>query len=546
MTLAPIYNDAEFVGTTQFNAAAGAVYNGQLDDLIATHIPGVINPAAVTVTATGLIFTFTCTTSFGGLFSNGFIGRPWGTTAGSTTQVYTVNMASFVPGTGTQVVYIALTGQVLDEAPFTVAGPPPGHPDYDPSFASYAAYAETYNTLVFTATTTAPNNLTTLEFGRITLSAGQASVLPSQLVTSYQVPAGSILNDTGVTPGTYSLINGTVDADGRLYSAASATSISIPGNITSTAGTVQGAGIISTSNLVVDGAATVQGALTVYGAGSFESSLAAVGNIVSTTGLVQGVTLQTTPTGNLNIGTGSSLILGNLTVNGTVSGAGEVYAATILATGGTGHLSIGNGTSSIGGTVNVGGNVSTPNGLYGGYISSTGNVNAAGTVTTVNLQLNGEILSTGSYFPILSQAYTAILNGNASAYNPLYCGQSAVLQAATINAQFYGYLAYTGYKRIADPSAPEGYVILQWGSIGTPNNVEILFPISFPYGVCLSVVLSEGSANAGTWGAGHPTIHGSSGYSGAGFAHWTLTWNGSVWYGPGYPGNNCNWYAIGF
>jgi hypothetical protein len=216
MSKQPLYSDAEFVGATQLNNSATVVYAGQQEDLIATHSPGLINPSTVTVTASGMVFTFTCGSTFAGVFGNGFLGRAFGTTAGSTTNVYTVDLTSYVPGSGSQVVYISIAGTGVDQSPYTVMGPPAGHPDFDATFVPYTAYASVYNTLAFGATTTAPDNSTTLEFGRITLSAGQSSVLVSQLVLSHQVLASSVLNNTGVTAGSYNGGAITVGADGRV------------------------------------------------------------------------------------------------------------------------------------------------------------------------------------------------------------------------------------------------------------------------------------------------------------------------------------------
>jgi hypothetical protein len=225
MSKQPLYSDAEFVGATQLNNSATVVYAGQQEDLVATHSPGLINPGTVAVTASGMVFTFTCGSNFAGVFGNGFLGRAFGTTAGSTTNVYTVDLTSYVPGSGSQVVYISIAGTGVDQSPYTVMGPPAGHPDFDATFVPYTAYASVYNTLAFGATTTAPDNSTTLEFGRITLSAGQSSVLVSQLVLSHQVFAGSVLNHTGIAAATYAYPDSiTVGADGRVSAISDAAS----------------------------------------------------------------------------------------------------------------------------------------------------------------------------------------------------------------------------------------------------------------------------------------------------------------------------------
>ena len=279
---------------------------------------------------------------------------------------------------------------------------------------------------------------------------------------------------------------------------------------------------------------------------------------VSATGTIYGSLLETTPTGSINIGNGASNIGGNTTIDGTLTVDGSFYSATsvyspLLATTAAGSLNVGTGTSSFGGIVNfpdvtiTGGNIAATSGtvtaevvtftseLTGPYIAiSDGNIDVlSGTVTAVVLGTT----AAGS---------ASIGTGGVTTSGKVSCASPGTsLGAATILNQFYGVLSGSGYKRIADQASPTGYMLLQWGNTATANNVEVVFPIAFP-NAALLVVLSEANANASNWGAGNPTIHGSSGLTVGGFAHWTLTWNGSIWYNPGSPGNDVSYIAIGY
>ncbi len=260
----PIFNDAMFLGAAQMNAAGQTFVSGEQDDLGATHTPGLINPSGVTVTGSGLVLTFTCSTSFAALFGNGLLARAHGTTNGTDSQVYTVDFTSHVPSSGSQLIYVTLGNTTVAQQPFTVTGPPQGHPDNSPTFASYLAYAENYNTLTFNASITPPDNSTVIEFARVTLSAGQSTVLPSSLVYTSQVYAGSVLNHTGVAPATYTLLNGTVGADGRITSASSAYNVVVPGTLTvdsttTIAGQLQANGGMTSTNIGLTGGITTPG-----------------------------------------------------------------------------------------------------------------------------------------------------------------------------------------------------------------------------------------------------------------------------------------------
>jgi hypothetical protein len=280
----------------------------------------------------------------------------------------------------------------------------------------------------------------------------------------------------------------------------------------------------------------------------------------SSAGTVYAALLETTQAGYLNIGTGASNIGGTLTVNGNIVTNGEVYAVTGLYTGATGNLGVGTGASSFGGTVNFPGvSIANANISSTGTVAAVdvtfstelsgpafsvvnGNVNAtSGTVTAVDLTATNtvtanvgsfgtEITCSNTYFPVLCNSYTGILNIAASAYNPLYCASSpGAPNAATIMSQFQGVMLSTGGTMSFPLYGAAGGFIIKFGQVDTGYGIGCAFPTAFP-NACLGVVISEGAAQNNTWGGGdNPTLHAATVYGPGGFTHWTLYWTGSAW-----------------
>jgi hypothetical protein len=364
VTIAPIFSTAEFLGATQMDNAVAAQLTGYEQDIGALHTPGVVNGSAVTITASGLNVTFTFGATFAAV-TQGLVCFPLGTTNGSTTNVYTVNTASLVPSSGSQTIYFVMQQVPISQTPYTVVGPPSGHPDYSATFAPYTAYAQTDYSFSVTATTTAPNNTTSIELARTILTAGQSTVVASNVVTTSQVNAGSVLTQSGVSAGSYTLTNFTVGADGRITAASTGETINITGSIS--AGTTVSAGTyLYAANYVTTGS-----------------------------------------TGHIAIGTGASSIGGTLAVSGNFS------ANYVTATGGA---NFGAGTVYTG-TLNASDNVNAPNFVASGVVNATG----GGTIGGVNISGNnvsapgygnfsGGLYVAGTY-PGLG--YTFYVNGNS-------------------------------------------------------------------------------------------------------------------------------------
>lgn len=152
--------------------------------------PGTVNPSDATFTPSNLTVSCALPSPFACLFQTGTLAEAHGTTDGSDTSTYNVDFSSLVPASGNSVTaYCVAQLTTVKQDPFLLVGPPPGHPDYDPSFVPYKAYNTELDTLNVTATTTAPDNQTTIELFRVTLAPGQTTI--GSVDTTHQVKASS-------------------------------------------------------------------------------------------------------------------------------------------------------------------------------------------------------------------------------------------------------------------------------------------------------------------------------------------------------------------
>ncbi len=291
----PLFNNNEFLSQDQLNAAAGLV-SDSLDDITsALHTPGLVGASNLSFSYSGLNVTVNAPLPFMALFSDGTLASANGTVDGESSSSATVDFSSLVPSTGSITAYLVATSGSVAQSPTTTVGPPVGHPDYNPSFSPYTAYSEQQDTLIFSATLTAPDNETTLFIASTVLSAGQTVITSSS--TTGQVRAGAILSrngevlaadlgsgaaasnvgtlggslvgtlpnptlaSTGATSGTYiNPITITVDEDGRVSDIANVSNWNVPGNVTAggtivASGTATAAAATSPSNLIPYGQA---------------------------------------------------------------------------------------------------------------------------------------------------------------------------------------------------------------------------------------------------------------------------------------------------
>jgi hypothetical protein len=286
MKLANFSSD-EFVDQTVLNSAEALTRDSLLDITGGLHTAGLIGASNLSFSYSGLNITVDASLPFRALFSDGTLASANGTTDGESSSSATVDFSSLVPSTGSITAYlVAVSGSVAQEA-FSVVGPPVGHPDFSPSYQPYTAYAENQDTLLFQATTTAPDNTNTLFIASTVLSAGQTVITTSS--TSGQVRAGAILSrngevlaadlasgaaatnvgtlggslvgtlpnptlaSTGATSGTYiNPISVTVDSDGRISSISNVDDFDVPGNVTA-GGTIVASGTVSGANATSNG-----------------------------------------------------------------------------------------------------------------------------------------------------------------------------------------------------------------------------------------------------------------------------------------------------
>lgn len=215
----PLFVDGQFVDGTLLNGAVAQLMNNFEVVGSELHTPGVLNPSSLTFAATTLLnVTVTTPSPFAVLFATGLVVGGNQTVSGAVSSSYSVNFAPLVPTSGGAVTaYIVAGYGTIGEQQTQVIGPPDGHPDYDPTFAPFQWYLEGLDTLTVGVTTTAPNNLTTFEIARTSLTVGQTTINNTQIVSGANWHyASAVLNPTGVTPGSYQGATVTVGADGRI------------------------------------------------------------------------------------------------------------------------------------------------------------------------------------------------------------------------------------------------------------------------------------------------------------------------------------------
>jgi hypothetical protein len=156
-----------------FNLASGAVSSA---GMAVWALPGLLSPDAMTLTFAGMVASVGLASPWGLLTSSGIVVRAHGTQTGANTTSYSVNFAPVVPGSGAVIAYLAATVTTIQQDSFPLTGPPQGHPSFNPNFVPSVAYATTAYTITLAATTTLPDNITTFELARATLTAGQVTI----------------------------------------------------------------------------------------------------------------------------------------------------------------------------------------------------------------------------------------------------------------------------------------------------------------------------------------------------------------------------------
>jgi hypothetical protein len=220
----PNFAPEQYVNAGAFNVACAMLEADTAELAKSALLSGLVAVQSASYTSTGLVLTSVLPAPFGVLFSNGQLARAHGTQSNADTQTYTTDFTSVVPGSGSVTAYLIAQLTAIQQDPFQVIGPPQGHPDYNPSFVPYTAYASLVNSITLGASTTAPDNQTTFELCRFALAAG-ASTLPAPN-TAYQtvLSANNTLQPFNVS-GTLTLASGNA---GTLLQATSATTFNLP------------------------------------------------------------------------------------------------------------------------------------------------------------------------------------------------------------------------------------------------------------------------------------------------------------------------------
>ena len=184
----PQFSSTQFLDATALNNAAQTLLGN--NTLIGSTLftAGLFNQMALMSSPSGLQVTLDLPSPFAVLFSSGVLALAHGVNNNGNTQSYEVDLTSLVPSTGSSTVYIVASMIEIQQDPFTVTGPPAGHPDYNPNFSPYIAQATTQYSLNVMATTSVPDNMMMFELGRYTLNAGQTT-LPA-MNTSFQMQGG--------------------------------------------------------------------------------------------------------------------------------------------------------------------------------------------------------------------------------------------------------------------------------------------------------------------------------------------------------------------
>lgn len=163
----------------------------------------------------------------------------------------------------------------------------------------------------------------------------------------------------------------------------------------------------------------------------------------------------------------------------------------------------------------------------GGPVTGSGTITLGGTLAITN----GGTGATTAAQAIANLGAAAIAGSSSQTFNVA----TATLGAHAINLALgdarYAALAQFGFNGSANgyQKLPSG-MIIQWGSFSSGNPSTATFPIAFP-NACLNVVVCEGNANSGTWGAGRPTTHGAQLPTKTGYTSWAMQWSGSAWIG---------------
>jgi hypothetical protein len=322
------------------------------------------------------------------------------------------------------------SASTVQQGAYQVVGPPVGHPDYNANFNPYTAYNETQDTLLFTATTTVPDNVTYMEVCRVTLTAGQTQITAANVSTAYQVLAAP-------TGGTRT----------------------VQGNETVTGEMIVGGNQTVGGTLGVTGAVTLDDTLAVTGAVTLADTLAVTGAVTvpNATAAQNPVTLTQVQNDGVVTGAGiaGATITGGNIASGTVTG-GNIAGSTItegnMASGAIHRAQLSTATAS--GSVHIGSYGVATYGLAGGNFSIY-TLSASNIANAVDNQTSNWITLSAP-----GSAPGVLGFGNAEAYNGSNYGITVYVQENYINSsppynfgEAFVYVAYDDQGKIVGISA---------------------------------------------------------------------------------------------
>ncbi len=205
----PNYTDLQYVNGALLNSGQAYIAASLKDLGYRLFSGGFINFNELTITPSNLTIAVVAGSNFRLLDGNGNLAGFYGTTNGATTDTLTIDFSSFVPSSGSQLVYLLASKLAITENPVAVIGPPIGHPDYNPANAPFTWNFETLDSIQLVASTTAPDNVTTFEVLRTTLVAGQTSITSYSTANArYAQPNQSVIVYAGNPNGNLAGVQG--------------------------------------------------------------------------------------------------------------------------------------------------------------------------------------------------------------------------------------------------------------------------------------------------------------------------------------------------
>lgn len=479
---------------------------------------GLLFPENMTVGFAGLTATIGLPSPWGLVTSGGVIVHAHGTQTGQDTTSYTVSFAPVVPATGSQTAYLVASVVQIQQNPFPLTGPPQGHPSFNPNFIPSTAYATNAYSVSLAAVTGVPNNTTTFELLRTTLTAGQNSITAVSDIGWQRAPnynalpanpfaAGGIMTlaqaQAVATPLVANLsqtLPAVATAGGLSYKMVNPLSVGNWTIVAQSADRITGATGTPAASLVIPPG----GAMQVWGnaaSGQWDITevnplmLASIANVFTApqTIAAPGTANALTLAGGTTVGTNMGIIGNGATtpnkylrvLNGTFGIVNSAYTSQILGLDDSGNLTI---TGSLTGTALTLSGAAYVNGL----LTVNASANIYGTLTsygatTVTGALNANTI--GATTSINAGTSVTASSGNVTAFNGRLRATygaygSADPNAGVLLADFVQALTGNGYVRL-----PDG-VLLQWGSYTvTIDNAAHLFnfPTSFA-SACFAVV----------------------------------------------------------